>query len=347
MNNLIQHYNQQHLSRADSSNIKRVNGYWLVSRHSGFDVQQADINPRLRKIIVSKAVAQVFFDKVKTISVTDLEYVAANRFFLAHNLNQLTDNELGQVVNGILKDRNTGAFVFEVEGFNLDVAVNFDQMLKMATALSFLFGKANLDAMSGLYYARFAVEAKDSSDSYLRKFGERMSLHNDGAFVQELTDYVLMSKLAERDVVGGHSLLLHLDDWEDLSYFSQHRLAEKSFKFSAPPSKRINYSVHHPIFRRDAQGRPIMSYIDQFIKPELPEEGEYVHALGQSLESSQSVIGYEMAPGSLVVCNNRFWLHGRDKFEAQPGLYRELMRQRGTFFENLNDSLLPDSVERF
>lgn len=46
-----------------------------------------------------------------------------------------------------------------------------------------------------------------------------MELHNDGTYVEEVTDYVLMMKIDEQNMEGGNSLLLHLDDWEHLESF--------------------------------------------------------------------------------------------------------------------------------
>lgn len=47
-----------------------------------------------------------------------------------------------------------------------------------------------------------------------------MELHNDGTYVEEITDYVLMMKIDEQNMQGGNSLLLHLDDWEHLTTIS-------------------------------------------------------------------------------------------------------------------------------
>ncbi len=209
-----------------------------------------------------------------------------------------------------------------------------------------MFGKANLDSMSGKYYARFTVKASDNTDTFLRKANNRMSLHNDGTFINALTDDVLMMKCAERHTVGGHSLLLHLDDWEDLELFYHHPLSGKSFKFMSPPSKKLSYEVYHPVFHCDHENNPCIAYIDQFIKPSTPEEGMYTYALSQSLESSKSVIGFAVPPGTMIICNNLFWLHGRDKFGASPDLHRELMRQRGVFFDSLYHQLYPEKISR-
>ena len=347
MNSRIEKLTESFIPKSDNSNITTIQNYDQVTSVPNLTISEAREQKRLKKLTLSEQGFKKFLTLVEHFSVTDLEYVAAYRFFLAKTLDRICANQLGTTLHSILQDRQAGAMIVEVENFQPDASRDFDKMLKFSTAVSYLFGKANLDSMSGLYYARFSVENKDSSDSFLRKFSERMTLHNDGTFVNELTDYVLMMKVAEKEVTGGHSLLLHLDDWEDLETFYHHPLSSKSFKFSSPPSKRVDYSVHHPIFHQDKEGLPCMSYIDQFIKPATPDEGLYAYALNQSLETSRAVIGFELPVGSLVICNNHFWLHGRDKFANNTHLYRELMRQRGVFFNNLFQQPYPDEVKHF
>lgn len=64
-----------------------------------------------------------------------------------------------------------------------------------------------------------------------------MELHNDGTYLEEITDYVLMMKIDEQNMTGGNSLLLHLDDWEHLDQYFTHPLARRAMRFAAPPSK--------------------------------------------------------------------------------------------------------------
>ena len=40
----------------------------------------------------------------------------------------------------------------------------------------------------------------------------------------------------------------------------------------------------------------------------------------------------------MLIINNYYWLHGRDKFIAKKNLHRELLRQRGVFAENTGDN---------
>ena len=77
-----------------------------------------------------------------------------------------------------------------------------------------MIGIPNHDSMAGKYYARFYVKHEDTSDSYLRKAYRNMDLHTDGTYVKEVTDWLIMTKLEEKNVEGGETAMLHLDDWE-------------------------------------------------------------------------------------------------------------------------------------
>ena len=107
-----------------------------------------------------------------------------------------------------LLDRAEGALLINGEG--IDHVSQAEEMVKLATAVAHLIGRSNFDAMSGQYYARFVVKNVDNSDSYLRQPHRVMELHNDGTYVEEQTDYVLMMKIDEQNMQGGNSLLLHL-----------------------------------------------------------------------------------------------------------------------------------------
>ncbi|WP_204309110.1 carbon starvation induced protein CsiD, partial [Enterobacter hormaechei] len=84
------------------------------------------------------------------------------------------------------------------------------------------------------------VKNVDNSDSYLRQPHRVMELHNDGTYLEEITDYVLMMKIDEQNMTGGNSLLLHLDDWEHLDQYFTHPLARRPMRFAAPPSKNVS-----------------------------------------------------------------------------------------------------------
>ena len=210
-----------------------------------------------------------------------------------------------------------------------------DFNILLSTAVSHLIGVPNLDSMSGKYYARFSVKNEDNSDSYLRQAHRRMELHNDGTYVKELTDWVIMQKMLEVDVEGGDSLLLHIDDWQDLDKFYQHPLAKEDLQWGSPASKNVGYKTYHPIFLDEqVEGEPLMSFIDQFVEPLNMDQGLYLYEMGESLESEANTFNVKLLEGSILIINNYIWLHGRDKFIAHKNLHRELLRQRGVFVEN-------------
>ncbi|BAU73091.1 Carbon starvation induced protein CsiD [Metapseudomonas furukawaii] len=258
-----------------------------------------------------------------------LEYKSFLRFQFGKMLDEICGGTLRPVLVNTLMDRETGALLIKPEGLN-EVA-QAEDMVKFSTAVAHLLGRSNYDAMSGQFYARFVVENVDNSDSYLRQPHRVMELHNDGTFVDQITDYVLMQKIDEQNMEGGNSLILHLDDWEELNKFYTHPLARRVLRWTAPPSKRVDKDVFHSIFDTDAEGRPTMRYIDQFVQPENYEEGVWLFDMSTSLETSRKKLSVPVPVGSFLLINNLFWLHGRDRFTAHPGLRRELMRQRGYF----------------
>lgn len=202
--------------------------------------------------------------------------------------------------------------------------------VKFGTAVSHLIGPGNYDSMSGTYYARFLVKDTDSSDSYLRQAYRLFTLHTDGTFVDEATDWLLMMKFAEQNAVGGESRVLHLDDWEELERFANDPLGSYEFTYKSPPSKNVAQMVKRRTFFKQ-NGKYCICFIDQFVQPETIEQGEYLHDLSASMESSQGTAAIPLPVGDLVMLNNLFWLHGRAPFEKNEQLHRELMRQRGMF----------------
>lgn len=293
------------------------------------DVKPSKYSKRLLQVNCSKELIQEFLEKVEDYPIQALEYKSFLRFRLAQILDSLCENKLKTFLEQSLSDRNTGALLVNPQG--IDRVEQGDEMLKIATAFVHLIGRSNFDLMTGKFYARWAVVNTDNSDSYLRKPQKPLELHNDGTFVNDITDYVLMYKIDEQNMKGGDSQLLHIDDWEELDKFYHHPLAKKIMRWSAPPSKNVKSDVYHPVFETDSQGNPVMLYIDQFVQPKNYEEGIYLADLGDSLENSPAKLSFPVPVGSFLLINNLFWLHGRDKFQPHPDLRRELMRQRGYF----------------
>jgi protein CsiD len=188
--------------------------------------------------------------------------------------------------------------------------------------------------MAGKYYARFHVKHEDSSDSYLRKAYRNMDLHTDGTYVKEVTDWLIMTKIDEQNVEGGETAMLHLDDWEHCNDLYNDPDGKQNFVWGSPKSKNIDYKVEHPVFSTDDEGRPTISYIDQFPEPQNMDQGNFLQRLSDGLEESKNKVVTKLPVGYSVIANNYFWLHGRKPFKENKELSRELLRIRGSFFVN-------------
>ena len=265
-------------------------------------------------------------------SIQSLEYKPFSRFSLAKSIDDVFEGNLSKLLSKILKDRNTGTAIIELDIKNSKFDKDF--LVKLSTGLAYLVGLPNFDSMTDKYYARFYVKHSDSSDSYLRKAYSNMDLHTDGTYVKEKTDWLLMTKMEETNVKGGESVLLHLDDWEHCDEFSSNPVGKENFLWGSPKSKNVDYKVEHPVFSFDKDGNPTISYIDQFPEPKNMEQGLFLQKLSDALEESKNKLIFPLKTGSAIFSNNYFWLHGRKSFQKDINLSRELLRIRGTFFTN-------------
>ena len=263
-------------------------------------------------------------------TITSLEYKPFSRFTLAKSLEEVFENKLGKALVTILNDRESGTIIIEPEISNKKFDKDF--LVKLSTGFAYLVGNPNFDSMTDKYYARFYVKHQDASDSYLRKAYTNLDLHTDGTYVNEKTDWLIMTKMEEQGVSGGESVILHLDDWEHLDELSKNPVGQQDFIWGSPKSKNVEYKVEHPVFKKDKNGKPIISYIDQFPEPKNMEQGLFLQRLSDCLEESKNKIELPLPVGSTIFSNNYFWLHGRKPFKENTNLSRELLRIRGTFF---------------
>ena len=300
----------------------------------GFSFLSHKGSPRLQLLTIDNEVIDKFIKCIDHLDVQSIEYKPFLRFYIANCLNELTKNTLGLCLLDILKNRQTGAVLLQYENDKSLAGEQFiDFNILLSTAVSHLIGLPNLDSMSGKFYARFSVKNEDNSDSYLRQAHRRMELHNDGTYVKEKTDWVIMQKILELNVEGGGSLLLHLDDWDELEKFHSHPVAKEDIQWGSPSSKNVSYKTTHPIFIEKEGEEPIMSFIDQFAEPANMNQGLYLYELGESLEKDSNTYNIKLSEGSMLIINNYFWLHGRDMFFANKDLHRALLWQRGVFIQ--------------
>ncbi len=304
----------------------------MMNDISGFEILPNKISPRIIDIKIKNEIIEKLIFPFKKFDLTAIEYKPFTRFTIAKSLDDLTNNKLGILLNKIIRDRKSGCFIIGPQDENSNMDDVF--LVKLSTAISYLIGNPNHDSMAGKYYARFHVKHVDKSDSYLRKAYTNMDLHTDGTYVKEVTDWLLMTKIEEKNVEGGETAMLHLDDWEYCEELFNDPVGKENFIWSSPKSKNIEYKVEHPVFSEDENGKAQISYIDQFPEPQNMSQGNFLQKLSDCLEESKNKIITKLPVGSAIVANNYFWLHGRRPFKENKDLSRELLRIRGSFFQN-------------
>ena len=304
----------------------------MIEKIEGFEINLNKNSKRIINIDISDEILNKLIFPFNKFDITALEYKPFTRFTIAKSLDDLSDNKLSKFLNKIIRDRDTGCFIIKPNKLISKIDEIF--LVKLSTAVAHLIGTPNHDAMAGKYYARFHVKHEDKSDSYLRKAYTNMDLHTDGTYVKEKTDWLLMSKLEEKNVEGGETAMLHLDDWEHCDELFNDPTAKEDFIWGSPKSKNIDYKVEHPVFSSDQNGKPQISYIDQFPEPKNMKQGTFLQKLSDSLEESDNKVITKLSVGASVVANNYFWLHGRKPFKENKDLSRELLRIRGSFFIN-------------
>ena len=298
----------------------------------GFEILPHKLSSRIVDIKIKNETIEKLIFPFKKFDLTAIEYKPFTRFKIAKSLDDLTHNKLSILLNDIIRNRELGCFIIGPENQNSNINDTF--LVKLSTAVSYLIGNPNHDSMAGKYYARFHVKHEDKSDSYLRKAYTNMDLHTDGTYVKEVTDWLLMTKIEERNVEGGETAMLHLDDWEYCDELFNDPIGKENFVWSSPKSKNIDYKVEHPVFSEDESGKPQISYIDQFPEPKNMSQGTFLQKLSDCLEESKNKVITKLPVGSAIVANNYFWLHGRRPFKENKDLSRELLRIRGSFFKN-------------
>ena len=299
---------------------------------SGFTISKHDNSKRIIKIDIEDEIIDKLIFPFNKFDLTALELKPFTRFTIAKSLDDLTNNQLSKLMNSIIRDRSTGCFIIGPKKITSKINDRF--LVKLSTALAHLIGIPNHDSMAGKYYARFVVKHEDKSDSYLRKAYRNMDLHTDGTYVKEITDWLLMTKIDEQNVEGGETAMLHLDDWEHCKELFNDPIGKQNFIWGSPKSKNVDYKVEHPVFSTDENGKPNISYIDQFPEPKNMDQGNFLQRLSDALEESNNKIITKLPVGSAIIANNYFWLHGRKPFKENKELSRELLRIRGSFFVN-------------
>ena len=281
---------------------------------------------RLFKITLDEEAVKKFLDETNDITEERLSNVPYLRSIAADYLQKAIGEAFAERINDIVRDRESGGFTLH-PGCKLE---SMDQQVALGTAVSHLIGVPNSDDMSKNFYASFTLTDTYESDSYLKQAYRLLTLHTDGTYAKEPTDWTLLMKMDEMHASGGKSRLLHLDDWEDLDRFSQDPLASTPLTYKSAPGNNDRVNVEKSTFYLK-EGRPCACFTDRFVYPDTIEQARFLKELSDSMEASPGVASLPLAPNHLVVLNNHFWLHGREAFQKHPRLHRVMMRQCGYF----------------
>ena len=104
-----------------------------------------------------------------------------------------------------------------------------------------------------------------------------------------------MTKMEETNVIGGESVLLHLDDWEHCEEFSSNPVGKQNFIWGSPKSKNIDYKIEHPVFSSDKNGKPTIYILINFPEPKNMEQGLFLQKLSDALEESKNKVNFSLA----------------------------------------------------
>ena len=161
----------------------------MIEKIDGFEINFNEKSKRIINIDIGDEILNKLIFPFNKFDITALEYKPFTRFTIAKSLDDLSNNKLSNILNKIIRDRNTGCFIIKPKKLISKIDEIF--LVKLSTAVAHLIGIPNHDAMAGKYYARFHVKHEDKSDSYLRKAYTNMDLHTDGTYAVSYTHLTL------------------------------------------------------------------------------------------------------------------------------------------------------------
>ena len=286
---------------------------------------------------IDEACTQKFLEQVRSIARVKVDSIPYYRFYFAKLLDDICNNELIKLINETLHDYQTGCLFIDFFDEKNYSNVSQEDIIKLATAIAPCLGPY-IVLPSGKYYD-LLVSDYETREEELLPSSEDLKLHTDGMTMDNPTDWLMLTKLQERNAKGGESHFLHLEDWEDFNDLYPDPMNQKQYLFGLyGVDERKDRSrktsdltpAKSRLLIQDKDRRQI-KFIDQYIFAETIEEGCFVKKIQDSLDNSKHTIECRLKPGSTFILNNTFWLHGRKKFQANDALYREVMRQRGCF----------------
>jgi CsiD. len=274
-----------------------------------------------------------FLQRGASTTVNDLHFVPYKRYLLAGYLLDELGEDVVADFTSCLQDYATGCALLD-----FGAALSKEDSIKVATAVSHLVAEPAIQGPGGSYYGITRIVDDDNPTFKLLYPYADFSLHSDGVFADNPVDWLMMMKLRECNVVGGRSRLLHMADWDDYEHFHndpdnqvvRHGLLEKDGRYDVFRRFSSLEPSLSPILYKQA-GRRQVKFVDQYVIPNTIAQARFIASFQAALETSRQVTEIALAPGSMIILNNHFWMHGRSAFERHPHLEREQLRQYGVF----------------
>lgn len=304
----------------------------------GHRIENLTESERLVRIVLDGGAVAHFAEASRGIPLRSLDYVPYQRYCLVPHLLAAFGAGFADDIRALLAQRRVAGFRLDIDGYRPDG----DDLIKLTTALAFTVGRPDDDVLSGTFYGRMKVTGENVTPAKANLYQPYLTfaLHTDGAAASaETTDWLAFAKTEERNADGGRSILLHLDDWDDARTFAEHPLGRTPLCFKLPPPndpRQQQWGNHaasqvreRPLFF-ERHGGLSMRFVDQFVHPRNLEEALFLRDLVASLTETRATEYVTIPVGSILMLNNNVWLHGREPFAEHPGLFREIIRMRGS-----------------
>lgn len=269
-----------------------------------------------------------FLSKAKGYCHTALDKRPYARYMVAELLGKTFSHDTILCIKECLMLSQYGAICLHLpEESNLDDG----SYLQLLTGFAFLLGQTFDDEMTGKYYALVELQKNYTGDSYLHEPFHDLRLHTDGSFYEHETDFVFLAKPKQFGVTGGELSLLAINDIPELSDILNKPQSFQPYSFRASKSKKIDNTVHKPIFTQE-QNQVAIRFSDQFCYPDTISSAKFINDLSDTFENNSQKKILEFSEKQLLLLNNRYWLHGRQKFlSLEKDFVRKLLRIRGRF----------------
>ena len=88
-----------------------------MKKIEGFEITSHEKSKRIINIKIEDEILEKLIFPFHKFNITALEYKPFTRFTLAKSLDDLTDNKLGELMNSIIRERDTGCFIIGPKKF--------------------------------------------------------------------------------------------------------------------------------------------------------------------------------------------------------------------------------------